>query len=105
MGDRLGVAESLLALAGAALPDEPADAVRLLGASSAVLSAIGAVPTPRQEDDLDRAERAAVAAAGEETVATARSEGADLAEGAAIALALDLCDRLGAGHHASTTTT
>jgi hypothetical protein len=103
MGDRLGVAESLLALGGAVLLDEPADAVRLLGASSAVLSTVGAVPTPRQEDDLDRVRRAAVAAAGEETVAAARSEGAAMGQARAVALAFALGDRIGAPVHAPTT--
>ena len=59
MGDRLGVAESLLALAAAVLPAEPADAARLLGAAAALLSAVGAVPTPRQEADLEPTARAA----------------------------------------------
>ena len=100
MGDRLGVAESLLALAAAVLPAEPADAARLLGASSAVLSAVGAVPTPRQEADLDRrprrAERAGADAAPRPTRRRCR--------GRAVALALDLGDRLGAARvHARTT--
>ena len=63
MGDRLGIAESLLGLAAAVLPAEPTDAARLLGASSALLSALGAVPTPRQEADLAGAVRTAIDAA------------------------------------------
>ena len=102
MGDRLGIAESLLALAGAVLPAEPTDAARLVGASSALLSVVGAVPTPRQEADLAGAVRTAVDAAGDGEVAGARSDGAALTEDRALALALDLADRLGAGTPAPT---
>jgi tetratricopeptide (TPR) repeat protein len=105
MGDRLGIAESLLGLACAVLPAEPADSARLIGASGAVLAAVGAVPTPRQRADLDEAVRRAVDEAGEDAVARARSEGAGLTEDDAVALALHLCDRLGAGHHAPAATT
>ncbi|MFL6097447.1 MAG: ATP-binding protein [Blastococcus sp.] len=103
MGDRLGITESLLALASAVLPAEPADAARLIGASGAVLTAVGAVPTPRQRADLEQAVRRAVDEAGEDVVDRARSEGAGLTEGDAVALALDLCDRL--GEHALAATT
>jgi tetratricopeptide (TPR) repeat protein len=105
MGDRLGVAESLLALAGAVLPAEAADAARLLGASSALLSAVGAVPTPRQQEDLELAARAAVAVAGRDTVSAARSEGTALEETRAVELALALAERLGAGRRVTAGTT
>jgi predicted ATPase/class 3 adenylate cyclase len=105
MGDHLGIADSLLGLA-AVLPEHAEDSARLVGAASAVLSAVGAVPTPRQAADLDRAVRAAVAAAGDEdTVVRARSDGAAMTEAAAVALALDLGDRLGAGSPAHARTT
>jgi hypothetical protein len=89
MGDRLGVAESLLALAGAAVTAEPADAARLAGAADALLAAVGAVPTPRQQADLDRVGRAAAEGA-------ARAEGAALVENSAVELACALAERLGA---------
>ena len=54
MGDRLGVAESLLATATATAASAPADAARLSGAARALLAAVGAVPTPRQHADLSR---------------------------------------------------
>jgi hypothetical protein len=104
MGDRLGVAESLLALAGAVLPAGPADAARLLGASAALLSAVGAVPTPRQQDDLERVAHAAATAAGDDAAA-ARAEGAGLEEGQAVELALALTERLGAVRRATAGTT
>jgi hypothetical protein len=100
MGDRLGVAESLLALGAAVLPTEPAGAARLFGASASLRSAGGAVPTPRQHADLDVAVRAAVDVAGAETVAAERSAGSALTQQAAVASALDLSDRLGAAEHA-----
>jgi hypothetical protein len=103
MGDRLGVAESLLALAAAALTTEPAGAARLLGASASLLSAGGAVPTPRQHADLEAALRAAVDAAGAEAVAVERSAGVALTQQAAVVSALDLSDRLTAQAPAGTT--
>jgi predicted ATPase/class 3 adenylate cyclase len=105
MGDRLGVAESLLALATTVLPAEPADAARLLGASAALRSAGGALPTPRQQADLEDADRTATEAAGQDPVAGARSAGASLTQGQAVALALELGERLGAGGHPPAGTT
>ena len=96
MGDRLGVAESLLALAAALAPVEPADAARLLGAAEALLSAVGAVPTPRQAADLARTAR---------TTGAARSGDAALDEIRAVELALALAERLGAGRRVSAGTT
>jgi predicted ATPase/class 3 adenylate cyclase len=87
MGDRLGVAESLLALAGATVAAEPADAARLAGAADALLAAVGAVPTPRQQADLDRVGRADGAE---------RAEGAALEEESAVELACVVAERLGA---------
>ena len=55
MGDRLGVAESLLAVATVVEPDDPAEATRLIGAAAALLAAGGALPTPRQETRPGRA--------------------------------------------------
>ena len=104
MGDRLGVAESLLALAGAVLPAEPADAARLLGAAESLLSAVGAVPTPRQQGDLELVARAAETAAGEDAAA-ARAGGAGLDEGRAVDLALALAERLGAVRRVTAGTT
>jgi hypothetical protein len=96
MGDRLGVAESLMALAAALAPVEPADAARLLGAAVGLLSAVGAVPTPRQEADLELAARAA---------GTVPSGDAALDEIRAVELALALAERLGAGRRVSAGTT
>jgi tetratricopeptide (TPR) repeat protein len=87
MGDRLGVAESLLALAGATVAAEPADAARLVGAADALLAAVGAVQTPRQQADLDRVGRSDGAE---------RAEGAALEEESAVELACVVAERLGA---------
>jgi predicted ATPase len=103
MGDRLGIAESLLGLASAVLPAQPSDAARLVGASCAVLTAVGAVPTPRQRADIEQTVRRAVDAAGEDVTVRARSEGAAMGEAAAVALALDVPHRLGAGAPTHTT--
>jgi predicted ATPase/class 3 adenylate cyclase len=103
MGDRLGVAESLLGLAAAVLPGRPADAARLLGAASSLRGAGGALPTPRQQADLEDTARAAIAAASADTVSEARAEGAALTQPRAVEMALDLSERLGAGSPAGTT--
>jgi hypothetical protein len=68
---------------------EPADAARLAGAADALLAAVGAVPTPRQQADLDRVGRAGAEGA-------ARAEGAALVENSAVELACALAERLGA---------
>ena len=60
-----------------------------------MLSAVGAVPTPRQTADLDRGMRATGGAA----------TGGELTEAGAVALALDLGDRLGADSPAHARTT
>jgi hypothetical protein len=62
-----------------------------------VLTAVGAVPPPRQEADLAHAVARAVDAAGTDPVAAARSDGAAMTEDRAVALGLDVADRLGAG--------
>ncbi|HEV7187157.1 MAG TPA: adenylate/guanylate cyclase domain-containing protein [Blastococcus sp.] len=94
MGDRLGVAESLRALAGALPPENSSDAARLVGASSQVLAAVGAVPTPRQAADLASAVRATGQTAG---------DAAAMTETQAVALALELGARMGAGAPAHAT--
>jgi hypothetical protein len=86
MGDRLGVTESLLALATVVAPDEPAEAARLIGASTALRAAGGALPTPRQESDLADAVRDRPAV-----------EDASLTQDRAVALALDLTERFARG--------
>lgn len=90
MGDRLGIADSLLGLATAVLPSRAADAARLLGASAPLRSVGGTVPTPRQEEDLASAGRAVAAAASDDVATAARAEGAELTQRQAVDLALDL---------------
>jgi hypothetical protein len=86
MGDRLGVAESLLAVATVVLPDEPAEASRLIGAATALRAAGGALPTPRQESDLADAVRENPAA-----------QDPPLSQDRAVELALDLTERFAPG--------
>jgi predicted ATPase/class 3 adenylate cyclase len=101
MGDGLGIAESLVALA-AMLTAEPLVAARLIGAASALREAGGALPTPRQSADLDVAVRRATEAADADAVAAARAEGSSLTQAQAVELALDLSEHLGAGTPAGT---
>jgi hypothetical protein len=83
MGDRLGVADSLLGLAAAVLPARAADAARLVATSAALRSVGGAVPTLRQEEDL----ASAVSAAG------VAADGPEPTQQQAVALALELAGR------------
>jgi hypothetical protein len=63
----------------------------------------GAVPTLRQQSDVEAAVGRAAAAAGEDAIDGARSDGAALPADGAVTLAFDLCDRLGARGPAVTT--
>jgi predicted ATPase/class 3 adenylate cyclase len=103
MGDRLGVAESLLGLAQAAPPAEAGTAARMIGAVETLRAVGGAVPTPRQQSDVEHAVGTAVDAVGEDAVVAARIDGAALTEDVAVAVAFELCDRLGAQAPAGTT--
>jgi len=94
LGDRLGIAESLIGLAAAVLPAEPADAARLVGAAESLRSGGGAVPTPRQQADV---ELALAAAAGAGTVEGCRAEGTALPQEQAVELALRLSGRFAPG--------
>jgi hypothetical protein len=103
--DRLGVADSLLGLADTVLRAEPTGAARLVGASVALRSVGGAVPTPRQQSDVDSTTRTAVDLVGAAAAETARTEGAALTEAQAVAFAFDLCRRFGAQVPVGTTRT
>lgn len=94
IGDRLGVAESLVGLAAAAANVEPEEAARLVGAATTSLAAAGAVATPRQEAAATAALTAATNAGDPRRVAAARDEGAALDQDAAVATAIRLADRV-----------
>ena len=83
MGDRLSVAESLIAVATVVLPDDPAEATTLIAAATALRSSGGALPTPRQHRDLADAARTA----GHDPVDS------PLTQDRAVALAVDLTER------------
>jgi predicted ATPase len=89
LGDRLGVAESLVGVAAAIAAERPEDAARLAGAAGALFHASAAVPTPRQQADLDAVSQLAIAATDAGTVAAAVAAGAVIQESAAVAAALD----------------
>lgn len=93
MGDRLGVADSLVGLAAAAVRVEPEAAARLVGAAGALRTAAGATPTRREATEVAAVLEAASGAVGPEHVVAAQATGSDLDEGAAVATAA----RLGAG--------
>jgi predicted ATPase/class 3 adenylate cyclase/tetratricopeptide (TPR) repeat protein len=97
MGDRLGVAESLIGLATAVLPAAVGDAARLVGAAETARSGGGAVPTPRQQGDVELAVATAVDAAGADAVASCRAEGSALRQEQAVAVAVGLGERLAPG--------
>jgi predicted ATPase/class 3 adenylate cyclase len=65
IGDRLGIADSLVGLAAALASHQPTEAARLVGAAGAARELGGAVPTPRQEAE-DAAVRARAGLSGTE---------------------------------------
>jgi hypothetical protein len=85
----LGVAESLVGVAAAIAVERAEDAARLAGAAGALFHASAAVPTPRQQADLDAVSQLAMTATDAGTVAAAVAAGAVLHESAAVAAALD----------------
>jgi predicted ATPase/class 3 adenylate cyclase len=91
-GDRLGVAESLVGIAGVIATTSPEGAARLAGGATALVRASAAVPTPRQQADLDSVSQRATGAADPGTVTDGMTAGATLDECAAVAEALELID-------------
>jgi hypothetical protein len=83
------VAESLAGVAAVIAGDSPEQAARLAGAAGALFQASAAVPTLRQQADLDAVSQQATRAADRETVAAALAAGAALAQDAAVTAALE----------------
>jgi predicted ATPase/DNA-binding SARP family transcriptional activator len=97
LGDRLGVAWCLEALAAVAVGSAPARAARLLGAAAAARRALGAPPQPYWRPDVAAAEGAAEGALGAAAYAAARAAGAALSLEEAAAEALrEVPEALGA---------
>ncbi len=88
--DRLGLAESLVALAEVGAARDPVAAARLLGAATTLRTKAGASATKRDEQDLENA-RAAIAAHLEPAaLAENRDAGAKMTESAVLAAAASL---------------
>jgi tetratricopeptide (TPR) repeat protein len=90
LGDRLGVIDSLVALAGVVAPERPKEAALLTGAASSLRQRTGTVATPREDAELAQAQASIEAAIGRSAMVQAEEEGSRIDERAAVAAALDL---------------
>jgi tetratricopeptide (TPR) repeat protein len=87
MGDRLGVVDSLVGVAGAVAPMEPVGAARLVGAATALRVAVGATATLRETAEMTAVLAAVTDAAGVDAAEAGRRGGAEMDEDAAVELA------------------
>ena len=74
--DRLGVIDSLVALAGVVAPDRPKEAAFLTGAATSLRQRTGTVATPREDAELAHVEASIEAAIGRSAMVQAEEEGA-----------------------------
>jgi ATP/maltotriose-dependent transcriptional regulator MalT len=88
--DRLGVIDSLVALAGVIGPQQPDAAAHLTGAATSVRQRTGTVGTPREDAEIAQVEASIKAVVGRSAMERAEEEGAQIGEEAAVAAALDL---------------
>jgi hypothetical protein len=88
--DRLGVIDSLVALAGVIVPEHPAEAAHLVGAATSLRQGTGTVATRRVDAEIAHVEASIEAAIGRLAMVQAEEEGARIGEQAALAAALDL---------------
>ncbi len=88
--DRLGVIESLVALAVVVAPERPKEAAFLTGAATSLRQRTGTIPTPREDVEVAHVEASIEAAIGRSAMVQAEEEGARVGERAAVGAALDL---------------
>ncbi|HEX2178866.1 MAG TPA: hypothetical protein VHL54_04995 [Actinomycetota bacterium] len=91
IGDRLGVADSLVGVAATAAKVDPEASARLVGAASALRTAAGATATLREAADEAAALHAAAGVLGRDRAQAARQAGEALDEEDAVAAAIELC--------------
>ena len=88
--DRLGVVDSLVAMAGVVAPSRPKEAALLAGAATSLRRRTGSVATPREAAEVAHVEASIEAALDRSAMAQAGEEGARIDEETAVGLALDL---------------
>jgi tetratricopeptide (TPR) repeat protein len=94
IGDRLGVADSLVSLAAVALGTYPDDAARLVGAATALRLKAGATPTKRETAELSAVITVMERAEEPAWLSGARNASGHMDEDAAIAIAMRLGARV-----------
>ena len=84
--DRLGVVDSLVAMAGVVAPSRPKEAALLTGAATSLRRRTGSVATPREAAEVAHVESSIEAALDRSAMAQAEEEGARIDEETAVAI-------------------